>query len=120
MRTHGAHSERVVAPLAQAHARRLLRQRGLRAGDLSAVGHGLLRNWSRAAAALELLDRHAAEVGLLDGDGEPRGFTRLYVQLLNSERHALRALEQHVQLERREPSMVAILAGQARHVNGDD
>jgi hypothetical protein len=98
---HGARSERVVQPLAQKHARRLLRQRGIGAADLSPVGRALLQNWSRAAAGLALLDAHAAEHGLLDDDGEPRGFTRLYVQLLNAERSALRAMEDH--LHAREP-----------------
>jgi hypothetical protein len=93
---HGATSEAVVVPLAQKHARRLLRQRGVRAADLSAIGRALLANWSRAAAALHLLDAHAAREGWLDEDGEPRGFTKLYVSMLNSERLALRAMEAHL------------------------
>jgi hypothetical protein len=62
-----------------------------------------LHNWSRAAAGLALLDAHAAEHGLLDKDGEPRGFTRLYVQLLNAERSALRAMESHLHARARAP-----------------
>src|SRR5579864_2095652 len=92
---HGARSERVLQPAAQRHARRLLRQRGLRASDLSAPGQALLRNWARAAAALELLDAHAEREGWLDEKGEPRGFTKLYVSMLNSERLAIRAMEEH-------------------------
>jgi hypothetical protein len=94
---HGARSERVIRPLAQRHARRLLRQRGLGASDLSPVGRALLHNWSRAAAGLELLDAHAAEHGLLDPKtGEPLGYTRLYMQFLNAERHALVAMQNHL------------------------
>lgn len=93
---HGARSPQRVAPLADRLARRFTRQRGITAAQFSPIGRKLLRNWSRAAAALELLDAHAAEVGLLKSDGEPHGFMALYVKLLNSERHALRALEQHV------------------------
>jgi hypothetical protein len=96
VRSHGAQTPARVEPLAQQNARRLLRRRGIRATDLSPIGRAMLRNWSRAAAALELLDRHAAEVGLLDGDGVPHAFTGLYVKLLNSERHALVRLHEHV------------------------
>jgi hypothetical protein len=103
---HGARSARVVRPLAQRHARRLLRQRGVGASDLSAIGRGLLHNWSRAAAALELLDAYAAEHGLLDDKGEPRGFTKLYMAMLNAERHALVAMAQHLDTHSREPSLV--------------
>ena len=39
-----------------------------------------------------LLDAYAQEHGWLDGHGNPRGFARFYVSLLNSERLALRAL----------------------------
>jgi hypothetical protein len=76
--------------------RRLLRQIGLRQSDLESVGAALLLNWSRSAAALHLLDEFAAEHGWLKPDGEPRGFARLYISLLNSERLALRSLADHL------------------------
>ena len=78
------------------HRRRLLRQNGLRKSDLNALGQALLANWARAAAALAAMDEYAGREGWLDGDGNPRPFTKLYVLTLNSERHALRALEGHL------------------------
>ncbi|HEY8775914.1 MAG TPA: hypothetical protein VIM33_05455 [Gaiellaceae bacterium] len=100
---HGARSQRVVAPLAQRHARRLLRQRGIGASDLSAIGRGLLANWSRCAAMLQLLDAHAEQVGLLDADGVPHPYTTLYTRLVESERRALSALAQHLHTRARDP-----------------
>lgn len=93
---HGALSERALAPQSTVEKRRLLRQVGLRLDDLESVGKALLQNWARAAAALSLMDRYAQEVGWLDGEGNPRGFARLYVSMLNSERLALRDLEKHI------------------------
>jgi hypothetical protein len=89
---HGAHSTR-VSPIAAAQRRRLLRQTGLRVSDLTPVGRAQLVNWSRAAAALHVLDAYAAEHGWLTDEGEPRGFTRFYVSLMNAERHALKVLQ---------------------------
>jgi hypothetical protein len=103
--THGAYSPRVVQPLAKRQARRLLRQRGVRAVDLSPIGRALLHNWSRAAATLQLLDDYAAEHGWLDDEGEPRAFARLYVAMLTAERLALRAMEDHLRAPE-QPSMV--------------
>jgi hypothetical protein len=114
---HGARSARVVQPLAARHARRLLRQRGIGASDLSPVGRALLHNWSRAAAGLALLDAHAAEHGLLDKDGEPRGFTRLYVQLLNAERMALAALAQHLHERNQGDDIVTLMRRAERDGN---
>ena len=99
---HGAHSERQIGPRAAHHKRRLLRQIGLRASDLDGIGRGLLTNWARAAAALALMDAYAAQHGWLDDGGNPRGFTRLYVGLLNAERLALARLEQHVRARDRD------------------
>ena len=113
---HGARSERVIRPLATRHARRLLRQRGLGATDLSAIGRGLLHNWARAAAALELLEEHAATVGLLDDDGNPRSFTGLYTRLLESERKALRDMESHLHAGDRGPDPIGVLIEQGRAI----
>jgi len=118
---HGARSARVVQPLAQRHSRRLLRQRGLGASDLSAIGRGLLHNWARAAAALELLEEHAATVGLLDSDGNPRSFTSLYTRLLESERKALRDMEPHLARDRGpDPIHALIEQGRAIRVARDE
>src|SRR5262249_44744722 len=53
---HGARSERQIVRRATVEKRRLLRQIGLRQNDLVSVGQALLLNWSRAAAALQLMD----------------------------------------------------------------
>jgi hypothetical protein len=95
---HGATSARVVTPLAQKHARRLLRQRGVTASDLSPLGRGLLHNWARVAAQLQLLDQHAERVGgLIDTEtGEPRPFVNLWLRLVEAERRSLVAMAQHI------------------------
>jgi hypothetical protein len=93
---HGATSERQITRRATVEKRRLLRQIGLRQNDLESLGRALLANWARAAAALGLLDDYAAREGWLDADGNPRGFARLYVSLLNSERLALRGLSEYL------------------------
>lgn len=87
--THGATNERQIVRRSAVERRRILRQIGLRQTDLESVGEALLLNWSRAAAALHLMDAYAEEHGLLKPDGEPHGFTRLYVSMLNAERLAL-------------------------------
>ncbi len=93
---HGATSESQIGPLAANQKRRLLRQIGLRASDLDSLGRALLTNWARAASALALMDAYAAEHGWLDAKGNPRGFAKLYVSLLNSERLAIGKLEAHL------------------------
>jgi hypothetical protein len=93
---HGATSPRQIVRRATVEKRRLLRQIALRQADLDSVGRALLTNWARAAAALHLIDEYAAGAGWLTGDGEPRGFAKLYVSLLNSERLALKALAEHL------------------------
>ena len=100
---HGATSERQIARRAVVEKRRLLRQIGLRQGDLESVGRALLVNWSRAAAALHLMDDYAQREGWLDADGNPRGFARLYVSVLNSERLALKALGDHLRARADDP-----------------
>ena len=99
---HGATSERQIVPVAARQKRRLLRQIGLRQSDLDGIGRGLLANWARAAAALALMDAFASEHGWLDAKGEPRGFARLYVSMLNAERLALAKLEDHVRARHRD------------------
>lgn len=93
---HGGSSEHQIVLRSTVEKRRLLRQLGIRQSDLASVGRALVLNWSRAAAALALMDDYAARHGWLDADGEPRGFARLYVSLLNAERLALRALADHL------------------------
>lgn len=100
---HGAYSERQIAPRATNQKRRFLRQNGLRLADLNPLGRAMLTNWSRAAVALALMDEFAAADGWLDEEGNPRGFAKLYVSMLNSERLALRALEGHLRDRERDP-----------------
>ncbi len=108
--THGATNSVQIARRATVEKRRLLRQIGLRQSDLTSVGRALLLNWARAAAALSVLDAHAAEHGWLKSDGEPRGFARLYVSMLNSERLALRSLEEHIRQRPPRDTIEEILA----------
>lgn len=70
----------------------MLRQLNQKRADLDSVGRALLTNWARAAAALHLMDEYAEQNGWLDAEGQPRGFARMYVSMLNAERLALRAL----------------------------
>lgn len=117
--THGATSERHVRPLARNHRRRLLRQIGLRGSDLDGLGRAYLDNYCRAAAKIELIDRYLADRGLLDGDGNVPGCMKLYVSLLNSCRLALSKLEDHLRHRGDEPSIVAVLQGNARRIEGN-
>jgi len=111
--SHGARSPAAVATVALTQRRRLLRNLGMRARDLDAIGRALLVNWSRAAGALALLDDHADTAGWLDEDGEPRGFTRLYIGLLNAERLAALRLADHLRV--RDPGQpLAPLADEGR------
>lgn len=100
---HGATSDRQIGRRATVEKRRLLRQLGLRQSDLSSIGRALLTNWARAAAALSLMDGYAEGAGWIDEDGDSRGFARLYVSMLNAERLALRALEEHLRPRERDP-----------------
>jgi hypothetical protein len=100
---HGATSDRQIGREAANQKRRILRQIGLRARDLDSLGRALLANWARAAAALALMDAYAAEHGWLDNEGNPRGFARLYVSMLNAERLALTKLEGHLRSRATDP-----------------
>jgi len=101
--SHGATSARLIGRGAAIQKRRLLRQTGLRKSDLDALGRALLHNWSRAAGALALMDAYAGEHGWLDEQGEPRGFARLYVSMLNAERLAIAKLEKHLRARSADP-----------------
>jgi hypothetical protein len=113
---HGASSEVQIVRRATVEKRRLLRQIGLRQGDLNSIGRALLTNWARSAAALQLMDAFAQEHGWLKPDGEPRGFARLYVSMLNAERLALTKLEEHIRARGGEPSMVMLMQQGAREL----
>jgi len=49
------------------------------------------------------MDTFAAEHGWLDEQGEPRGFAKLYVSMLNAERLAIGKLEGHLRARSTDP-----------------
>jgi hypothetical protein len=100
---HGATSESRIRPLARNHRRRLLRQIGLRAGDLDPVGRALLEHYARLTAKVVLIDAYVDDAGLLDEGGQPRPCMTLYVQLHRAALSALARLEAH--LGTRAPSL---------------
>lgn len=105
---HGATSENQIRPLARNHRRRLLRQIGLRAGDLDPVGRAHLEHYCRLAAKIVLLDRYFDEQGFLDPEGRPQPSAELYVRLHRAALSALGKLEAH--LETRTPTLEEQLA----------
>jgi hypothetical protein len=116
---HGAHVPAQIVRVARAQKRRLLRQIGLRAGDLDGIGLALLDNWARAQAKVELLDRYFAESGFLDEAGEPRPAGKVYFTALNSARLAAVRLADHLKARRvADPSMVLVLQGTAHPAPG--
>ncbi len=116
--THGGHSSAKVIPLARVRKRRLLRQLGLRAGDLDSLGRSYLDLYCKCATKLDLLDRFYAEHGLIDDDGVPQASVAFYTSLVNSARNALTKLEKHVQAAR--PDAVADLHAYLAQRHGDD
>jgi hypothetical protein len=74
----------------------MLRQLGLRAGDLDPLARGYLAQYVRLAAKIDLIDAYVGEHGLIRADGEPQPVMRLYVALQNSARLALQRLETHL------------------------
>jgi hypothetical protein len=100
---HGARSQRAVTRAA-VEKRRLLRLLGLRQTDLSPIGRGLLDNYSAVRGKRKLLDDYFEREGLLTAKGTPRGATRIYTSLINSERLALKALEGYLREQHRDPT----------------
>ena len=60
---HGARSPRQIAAAARAHRRRLLRNLGLKAGDLDGIGREFLRLWSQGQAELDLRTAGGIDAG---------------------------------------------------------
>ncbi len=114
--THGAHSPAQIAPVARAQKRRFLRRIGLRAGDLDGIGLALLDSWSRCQAKVELLDRHFAEVGFLDKQGEPQPAVRVYFVAINSARLAAVRLAEHLRVRGEVFEPLAALEGEGRRL----
>jgi hypothetical protein len=113
---HGATAERQIRPVAANHRRRVLRQLRLSPRDLDPIGKGYLDIYCRTMAKLQLLDVYFLQQGLLKADGEPQAATRFYISLANSARHTLARLEGHLRQRGLEPSMVAVLQGEARRL----
>jgi len=101
---HGATSDDRIRPLARGHRRRVLRQLGLRAGDLDPLGRGYLDAYVRLVAKIDLLDAFYEEHGFLKPSGEPQESTRFYVSLANSARLALARLEGHLRERKVDPN----------------
>ena len=114
--THGGRSEPRVKAVATIQKRRLLRQIGLRLGDLDAVAFGYLDLWARAQSKVELYDGWAAEHGYLTAAGESPSWVREYFAAINSARLALAKLADHLKQRGGEPSMVMLLQGEARRL----
>jgi hypothetical protein len=94
--THGAHSERVVRPLATVQKRRFLRQNGLRKADVDGIGLALLDAWARAQAKVELLDLWYADHGVLDSEGKPQPSLAIYFTALAAATKTLARLHDHL------------------------
>jgi hypothetical protein len=101
---HGATSPTEIAVKTTNVRRRFLTRKGLRVGDLDAVGVARLDGWARAQAKAELLDRYFAAHGLLDEQGAPRPAAAIYFTALNSTRLALNKLEDHLRTRVRTPT----------------
>ncbi len=97
---HGGQSERKIRPVARAQKRRLMRQLGMRMGDLDGVANGLLDNWARAQAKVTIMDEHFAVRGFIREDGEPEPATKIYFVALNSARLALTRFGEHMKTRR--------------------
>ena len=61
---HGGRAEYQIRPVARAQKRRLMRQLGMRIGDLDGVANGLLDNWARAQAKVTIMDDYFPYTGL--------------------------------------------------------
>ena len=100
---HGAHSEPAVKRVATVQKRRLLRQIGLRAGDLDGLGGAYLDAWARAQSKVELLDAWFSAHGFLTSEGAPTPGVVVYFTAVNSARLSLARLEDHLRKEQRSP-----------------
>lgn len=95
---HGARSEPTVKRQATTIRRRILRQIGLSAADLSGLGMARLDTYARAQAKVELMDAWQAAhgPGWLDATGKGPGYQDKYFAALNASRLALDKLEDYL------------------------
>jgi len=97
---HGGRSEYQIRPVARAQKRRLMRQLGMRMGDLDGVANGLLDNWARAQAKVAIMDDYFQARGFIREDGEPEPASKVYFTALNSARLALTRFGEYMKTRR--------------------
>ena len=98
--THGCTSERQIRPLARAQKRRLMRQLGMKMGDLDGVSNALLDNWARAQGKVVLMDEYFQARGFIREDGEVESASKVYFTALNSARLALTRFGEYMKTRR--------------------
>jgi hypothetical protein len=101
--THGVSSEREIRPLARNYRRRVLRQFGVRASDLSPVAKAYIDQIVRLRTKIDLIDAYLAEHGMIRPDGNAQPVLRLYGTLENSLRLAVNRLEENLRVRKRDP-----------------
>jgi hypothetical protein len=118
---HGVESEPTVRRVATVQKRRLLRQIGLRAGDLDAVALGYLDLWARVQSKVELYDSWASTHGYLKPDGSSPPCVNHYFAAVNASGRLLQKLEQHLAAREKAPeSIEAWIEGELGRNGGDD
>lgn len=90
---HGARSEGRIRPVAARLRRQVLRQLGVRVGELDPVSRGYLELYARSLAKVRLYDAWLDQHGLVDDEGNSPGFMSAYYAAVNSARLALSKLE---------------------------
>jgi hypothetical protein len=93
---HGGQSEYQIRPVARAQKRRLMRQIGMRIGDLDGVANAHLDGWARAQAKVQLMDAYFQEKGFIREDGEPEPASKVYFAALNSARLSLTRFSEYM------------------------
>ncbi|MDP9231362.1 MAG: hypothetical protein M3O73_01200 [Actinomycetota bacterium] len=95
--THGARGELRVRDVENQQAR-IVRQVGVSYAELDPMARALITNLSRVRVQLRHLERYSAEhyPDGVDAEGKLPSYSAYYVALLNSERHAVRALAAHL------------------------
>lgn len=114
---HGARSEDRIRPVAARLRRQVLRQLGVRVGELDPVSRGYLELYARSLAKVRLYDQWLDEHGLVDGEGNSPGFMATYFASLNSSRLALTKLEDRLRAAgHRELDDIESLKAQGRRI----
>ena len=111
----------MVKKVATVQKRRLLRQIGLRAGDLDTVALGYLDLWARVQSKVELYDSWASTHGYLKPDGPSPPWVNHYFAAVNASGRLLQKLEQHLAArEQSGPSIQEWIEGELGRNGGDD